>query len=322
MEPRRPGRPRPLRRLHPRGRRAARPRGDRHRGRNRRRAAAEPRPAGRGHAARPRRRRPGGDRRRPPPRHRGRRGEEHVRRARPTAAGGSPRGCSTSCTRSPASTAARAARLDTSSYLTAAVALYRSAGYTEVADYNGNVKADLWFERSLDATDDPDRAVRPRLAGRPSRASGPRSRRRSATGRSAASTTSAAPRCPGSPPSRSSTSWSGSRTSRARGPASSPSPGSNTSTRPTSPSRCTGSASRTRTGAPTTSTSPRPAARRFADELAFRDRLRADPATAEAYEALKRDLAARFPDDRDAYTEAKTAFIRATLRGRSALSLR
>jgi ribosomal protein S18 acetylase RimI-like enzyme len=43
----------------------------------------------------------------------------------------------------------RAARLDTSAYLTAAVALYRSAGYTEVADYNGNVKADLWFEREL-----------------------------------------------------------------------------------------------------------------------------------------------------------------------------
>jgi GNAT superfamily N-acetyltransferase len=43
-----------------------------------------------------------------------------------------------------------AARLDTSSYLTAAVALYRSAGYTEVADYNGNVKADLWFQRSLE----------------------------------------------------------------------------------------------------------------------------------------------------------------------------
>jgi GNAT superfamily N-acetyltransferase len=43
----------------------------------------------------------------------------------------------------------RAARLDTSAYLTAAVALYRSAGYTEVADYNGNAKADLWFERDL-----------------------------------------------------------------------------------------------------------------------------------------------------------------------------
>jgi ribosomal protein S18 acetylase RimI-like enzyme len=43
----------------------------------------------------------------------------------------------------------RATRLDTSRYLTAAVALYRSAGYREVADYNGNPKADLWFERRL-----------------------------------------------------------------------------------------------------------------------------------------------------------------------------
>ena len=43
----------------------------------------------------------------------------------------------------------RAARLDTSSYLTAAISLYRAAGYTQVADYNGNVKADLWFERKL-----------------------------------------------------------------------------------------------------------------------------------------------------------------------------
>lgn len=43
----------------------------------------------------------------------------------------------------------RATRLDTSAYLTAAVALYRSAGYVEVGDYNGNAKADLWFERTL-----------------------------------------------------------------------------------------------------------------------------------------------------------------------------
>lgn len=43
----------------------------------------------------------------------------------------------------------RSIRLDTSAYLTAAVALYRSAGYREVSDYNGNVKADLWFERAL-----------------------------------------------------------------------------------------------------------------------------------------------------------------------------
>lgn len=43
----------------------------------------------------------------------------------------------------------RAVRLDTSAYLTPAVALYRSAGYAEVPDYNGNRKADLWFERAL-----------------------------------------------------------------------------------------------------------------------------------------------------------------------------
>jgi GrpB-like predicted nucleotidyltransferase (UPF0157 family) len=53
--------------------------------------------------------------------------------------------------------------------------------------------------------------------------------------------------------------------------------------------------------------------RRYADELAFRDRLRADPATAERYAKLKRELADRFPEDREAYTEAKTDFIRAAL---------
>ncbi len=40
-----------------------------------------------------------------------------------------------------------ATRLDTSDYLTPAVALYRSAGYRKVPDYNGNPKANLWFER-------------------------------------------------------------------------------------------------------------------------------------------------------------------------------
>ncbi|HUB99195.1 MAG TPA: GNAT family N-acetyltransferase [Solirubrobacterales bacterium] len=43
----------------------------------------------------------------------------------------------------------RAIRLDTSSYLTEAIGLYRSAGYAEVPAYNGNEKADLWFERQL-----------------------------------------------------------------------------------------------------------------------------------------------------------------------------
>ncbi|HEY4778182.1 MAG TPA: GNAT family N-acetyltransferase [Solirubrobacterales bacterium] len=43
----------------------------------------------------------------------------------------------------------RSVRLDTSAYLTAAVALYRGAGYHEIPAYNANVKADLWFERAL-----------------------------------------------------------------------------------------------------------------------------------------------------------------------------
>jgi GNAT superfamily N-acetyltransferase len=43
----------------------------------------------------------------------------------------------------------RRTQLDTSDYLTGAVALYRSAGYHEVPPYNDNPKANLWFERAL-----------------------------------------------------------------------------------------------------------------------------------------------------------------------------
>ena len=45
------------------------------------------------------------------------------------------------------------------------------------------------------------------------------------------------------------------------------------------------------------------------DHLAFRDRLRADNSLRDAYAALKRDLAARFPRDREAYIEAKGPFV-------------
>jgi GrpB-like predicted nucleotidyltransferase (UPF0157 family) len=48
---------------------------------------------------------------------------------------------------------------------------------------------------------------------------------------------------------------------------------------------------------------------RYRAELAFRDRLRADGAAAAEYESLKRELAARYAGDREAYTEAKAAFI-------------
>lgn len=46
-----------------------------------------------------------------------------------------------------------ATRLDTSDYLTPAVALYRSAGYVAVPDYNANAKANLWFERRSNVQD-------------------------------------------------------------------------------------------------------------------------------------------------------------------------
>jgi GrpB-like predicted nucleotidyltransferase (UPF0157 family) len=53
--------------------------------------------------------------------------------------------------------------------------------------------------------------------------------------------------------------------------------------------------------------------RRYRDELAFRDRLRASPELAEHYAALKRQLAIAHPDDREAYTEGKSKFIASSL---------
>ncbi len=44
--------------------------------------------------------------------------------------------------------------------------------------------------------------------------------------------------------------------------------------------------------------------------LRFRDRLRTDPALARKYVALKRMLVERYRDDREAYTEAKSEFVK------------
>ena len=44
--------------------------------------------------------------------------------------------------------------------------------------------------------------------------------------------------------------------------------------------------------------------------LRFRDRLRADPVLAGEYATLKRMLAERYRDDREAYTEAKSEFVK------------
>ena len=99
------------------------------------------------------RRRGGRHRRRPPPRHRGRRDQEHVRR--PGAPRRRPRRsrCFAELEAIARERGCRATRLDTSDYLTPAVALYRAAGYREVPDYNGNPKANLWFERRSNVQD-------------------------------------------------------------------------------------------------------------------------------------------------------------------------
>ena len=47
--------------------------------------------------------------------------------------------------------------------------------------------------------------------------------------------------------------------------------------------------------------------------LNFRDRLRADPALRDEYQALKSRLVIEHPNDRAAYTEAKSAFVESVL---------
>jgi GrpB-like predicted nucleotidyltransferase (UPF0157 family) len=52
----------------------------------------------------------------------------------------------------------------------------------------------------------------------------------------------------------------------------------------------------------------------LARHLAFRDYLRANPEAAWAYAALKQHLAQRYRNDREAYTEGKSAFVEEALR--------
>ena len=46
--------------------------------------------------------------------------------------------------------------------------------------------------------------------------------------------------------------------------------------------------------------------------VAFRDRLRTDRETASEYERLKRELASKYRDDRESYTDGKGAFVNET----------
>jgi GrpB-like predicted nucleotidyltransferase (UPF0157 family) len=48
--------------------------------------------------------------------------------------------------------------------------------------------------------------------------------------------------------------------------------------------------------------------------LGFRDALRADATLRDAYAALKNELAAEYPHDREAYTEGKASFVEAVIR--------
>ncbi|UPV73787.1 GrpB family protein [Halorussus limi] len=52
----------------------------------------------------------------------------------------------------------------------------------------------------------------------------------------------------------------------------------------------------------------------YREAIAFRDFLRSHPDVAQEYEALKRELAKKHPDDREAYTERKGEFVERVLR--------
>jgi GrpB-like predicted nucleotidyltransferase (UPF0157 family)/GNAT superfamily N-acetyltransferase len=202
----------------------------------------------------------------------------------------------------------RAVRLDTSAYLTPAVGLYRAAGYREVPAYNENIKADLWFERRLDA--EPIRIVSydpswPQQFEREQAALAAAIGEWAVggihhVGSTAVPGLAAKPivdilvgvedlersRAALEPLSRLGYLYAPYRTDEMHWLCK-PDPRRRTHHLHLAPV----------------------GGKRYAEELAFRDRLRADPALAGEYASLKRDLAARFGDDREAYTEAKGDFI-------------
>ncbi len=59
-----------------------------------------------------------------------------------------------------------------------------------------------------------------------------------------------------------------------------------------------------------------PDSKRWHEQLAFRDALRKDRGLVRRYAALKAQLAGEYVDDREAYSAAKTGFVRAVLRRR------
>jgi GrpB-like predicted nucleotidyltransferase (UPF0157 family)/GNAT superfamily N-acetyltransferase len=202
----------------------------------------------------------------------------------------------------------RRTQLDTSDYLTGAVALYRAAGYREVPPYNDNPKANLWFERLL--ADDqihlaPHNPDWPRLFEQ-ERAALEVAIGRWAPGGIHHVGSTAVPGLDAKPIIDILVGVEDLETSRAcfapladLGYLHAPyrSDEMHWFCKP-HPSRRTHHLHLVPSGS-----------RRFGDELTFRDRLRADPELAADYVALKHRLAARFANDREAYTEAKAEFI-------------
>jgi GrpB-like predicted nucleotidyltransferase (UPF0157 family) len=206
----------------------------------------------------------------------------------------------------------RAVRLDTSDYLTGAVRLYRAAGYREVPAYNENRKADLWFERSLDSE---PIAIVPHDPRWPQMFATERVLLEGAIGdwvvggvHHVGST--AVPGLDAKPIIDILVGVESLEASRA----------------------CLGPLSRLeylyapyRPDEMHWFCKPDPSRRthhlhlipvghrRFGEELRFRDRLRGDPLLAGEYSALKHDLAVRFRDDREGYTDSKADFIRSAL---------
>jgi GrpB-like predicted nucleotidyltransferase (UPF0157 family)/GNAT superfamily N-acetyltransferase len=205
-----------------------------------------------------------------------------------------------------------AIRLDTSDYLTDAIGLYRAAGYREIAAYNRNPKASLWFERRLD--DEPIRIspYDPRWLQlyELERAALERALGRWVTGGIHHVGSTAVPGLDAKPIIDI---LVGVESLKASEACFEPLAGLGYLYAPyrreemhwfckPHPSRRTHHLHLVPTGS-----------RRFADELAFRDTLRTRPEIAATYAALKHSLAARLPNDRDAYTEAKGDFIRESL---------
>jgi GrpB-like predicted nucleotidyltransferase (UPF0157 family) len=208
----------------------------------------------------------------------------------------------------------RRIQLDTSDYLTGAIALYRGAGYYEVPPYNQNPKANLWFERSL--FDEPIRIV-PYNPRWPALFAAEQAALEAAIGAWVTGGihhvgSTAVPGLDAKPivdilvgveSLDASRGCFESLTGLDYLYAPYLAEEMHWFCKP-DPNRRSHHLHLVPVGSP-----------RYVAELAFRDRLRADPARSREYASLKRDLAARFRNDREAYTNAKSNFIRKAIDG-------